>query len=82
VAYGPATEVVRSRTRMSESRSNPLPVTTRGRRSNGGYRKLDAVRTMPFTLEIDCRGIGLIDHTLAVTGGHERGHRRKQITND
>jgi putative nucleotidyltransferase with HDIG domain len=34
-----------------------------------GYHTLDEWRRLPFTLEVDCRGIGLIEHTLAVTAG-------------
>jgi len=37
--------------------------------SRSGYATVEALRKMPFTLLTDCKGIGFIEHTLAVTAG-------------
>lgn len=34
-----------------------------------GYRSIVAFRAIPFSLLTDCRAIGLLEHTLAVTAG-------------
>ncbi|MHC4606997.1 MAG: HD domain-containing protein [Planctomycetota bacterium] len=33
----------------------------------GGWKDLDTLRKMPFTLLTDCRGVTFIEHTIAVT---------------
>ena len=35
----------------------------------GGWRTMDELRAMPFTLLADCKGVTFIQHTLAVTLG-------------
>ena len=35
----------------------------------GGWKSVDDIKKMPFTLLTDCRGINFIEHTIAVTEG-------------
>ena len=37
--------------------------------SRSGYERVQDLEKMPFTLLTDCRGIGFVEHTLAVTAG-------------
>jgi len=37
--------------------------------NEGGWKDIGSLRAMPFTLLTDCRGIGFVEHTLAVTRG-------------
>jgi putative nucleotidyltransferase with HDIG domain len=35
----------------------------------GGWKNVDDLKKMPFTLLTDCRGVSFIEHTIAVTDG-------------
>ena len=37
--------------------------------SRSGYKSVQELKGMPFTLLTDCKGINFVDHTLAVTAG-------------